>query len=825
MAAAGNRGLALGLAGIALLLAATLAAYRPPAPLRANASPDVFSAYRAGQILQELVGNGLPHPVGSPAGARMREAIVRRLSALGYAPELQSGFVCRGGVCGTPVNIIATLRPSTENEDAVILAAHYDSVPAGPGASDDGAGVATVLEIARILAARPRPPHPVVLLITDGEEAGLLGALLFVQQHPLAKQVKAAVNLEARGTSGPSLMFETGTANSWLMRLYGSAIARPFTNSLYYVVYKQLPNDTDFTVFKTAGYQGFNFAFIGNVGRYHTPLDNVANASASSIQHQGDNALAAVSALAHSPTLHSAAAESVFFDGFARTLIAWPAAFTLPAALLTFALLLAEIVILLRRRALTAPEILWGGVGTLCTLAAAVALCVGVLAMLLIVGKVPPLAAASWIAHPAPMHIAAAAIALFAAGGVSAWLARRAGFWGFWAAASLLGAILSIAGALVIPGASSALLVWAAAAGLGALPSAVSLMRSRARPWAAGFAALVPAMVIFAAIFPLLGFLYAALGSLAWPAATLLLSLGAAGLLPLLAAASHRARRQVTATAALIAAGGLAVTLSLPTYSAEWPERINLEYWLDADTGQSNYLARCDALRLPAALAAAAPFDPVPRPRFAGSGSLAFYAAAPKLALAAPELRLTAPPTAASAGVGAATHYALHLRSLRGAPEMLMVFPASAKIVEVTLETASGLVRTRLNRLWSGATVLDLVSLPAGGVDIGLDAAGRLPLAIQFFDQSYDFPAEGMLQRARPPNAISSQDGDLTVVHRTATLDPAADRGGFDTRSTILRMGGVQSREPRIVYLPDRPHDGITAALLDPHLLIEISGR
>src|SRR3984893_14410864 len=359
MTAAGNRGLALALTGIALLFAVTLLAYRPPAPLGANAPPGVFSAYRAEAILQDLLGDGIPHPIGSPAGARVREAIVQRLSALGYAPELQSGFVCRDGVCGNPVNIIARLGPSTENEDAVMLTAHYDSVPAGPGASDDGAAVATVLEIARILAARPRPRHPVVLLFTDGEEAGLLGALLFVQQHPLSKQVKAAVNLEAPGTSGPSLMFETGTANSWLMRLYGSAIARPFTNSLYYVVYKLLPNDTDFTVFKTAAYQGFNFAFIGHVGRYHTPLDRVANASTRSIQHQGDNALAAVSALANSPTLDPPVAESVFFDGFARTLIAWPAAFTLPAALLSLTLLLAESVILWRRGAVAVREVLW----------------------------------------------------------------------------------------------------------------------------------------------------------------------------------------------------------------------------------------------------------------------------------------------------------------------------------------------------------------------------------------------------------------------------------------------------------------------------------
>jgi len=109
MSAAGNRGLAFAVAGIALLLAATWYAYRPPAPLGPDAPPSAFSAYRAEAILRDLVGNGVPHPIGSPAGARLRDAIVERLAALGYAPELQSGFVCREGVCGSPVNIIATL--------------------------------------------------------------------------------------------------------------------------------------------------------------------------------------------------------------------------------------------------------------------------------------------------------------------------------------------------------------------------------------------------------------------------------------------------------------------------------------------------------------------------------------------------------------------------------------------------------------------------------------------------------------------------------------------------------------------------------------------
>jgi hypothetical protein len=381
------------------------------------------------------------------------------------------------------------------------------------------------------------------------------------------------------------------------------------------------------------------------------------------------------------------------------------------------------------------------------------------------------------------MHIAAAAIALFAAAGASAWLGRRAGFWGFWVAAALLGAVLSVVTALLIPGASFVPLLWAIASGVAVLPFIVSLARSGDRSqWTMECAAILPALMIFAAVFPLLRFMYVALGSLAWPVSTLTLCLATATLLPLLAAASLRARRRVLALSALAAAGGLAVTLYLPTYSAEWPQRVNIEYWFDADTGESHYLARPDSLRLPAALAAAAHFDPMPRPRFLGSAAAAFYAAAPRLALAAPELTVTSAPmpawqsVAAFQPAGSTTRFGLHLRSARGAPEALVVFPASAQVAQVTVATATGPLRTKLGRLRSGATLLDMVGLPAAGVEFSIDAAGPLPVEVQVFDQSYDCPQGRALQRARPPNAISSQDGDLTVVHRTVSLDPAADR-------------------------------------------------
>jgi hypothetical protein len=276
---------------------------------------------------------------------------------------------------------------------------------------------------------------------------------------------------------------------------------------------------------------------------------------------------------------------------------------------------------------------------------------------------------------------------------------------------------------------------------------------------------------------PQLRFLYAGLGSLGWPLSTVLLCFCTAQLLPLLAAASAPARWAVMAAAAMLTVGGAALTLSLPTYSADWPERINLEYWLDADTGQSHYLALCDSSRLPAALAAAAHFDPAPHPRFPGSGETAFYAGAPKLGFAAPDLSLTSPPQASqSASSAPATHFELRLRSMRGAPEALVVFPASAQVSQIELRTPAAFVRVPLSPMRSGATLIDFVSLPPAGVEFSFDAVGRTPVSVQVFDQSYDFPADQNLQRARPPNATSSQDGDLTVVHRTVSLAPAAGR-------------------------------------------------
>jgi hypothetical protein len=335
---------------LAVIFAISLASLQPPAPRGSNTPPDQFSALRAANALHRILGDDVPHPVGSLADDNVRGRIVAELTSMGYQPQVQTAFACGDfGQCATVNNVLARLAGS-ERGAAVLLAAHYDSVPAGPGDSDDGTGVAAVIEIARALKALPTPRHTVIFLLDEGEEAGLLGARAFVDSHPWAKEVRAAVNLEARGTSGPSVLFETGSANKWAIQLFAKNALRPVASSVFYTLYKHLPNDTDFTVFKAAGYEGLNFAYFGDEARYHTPLDDSLNVSLASLQHHGENALPAIVALANADLSNLAPQEAVFFDLFGHWVVRWPARRSLVFALCISALLFIQFVFMTGRR-------------------------------------------------------------------------------------------------------------------------------------------------------------------------------------------------------------------------------------------------------------------------------------------------------------------------------------------------------------------------------------------------------------------------------------------------------------------------------------------
>jgi hypothetical protein len=306
-----------------------------------------FEQARAFTTLSRLLAEGKPHIAGSPENAVIRDRLVEELKSYGYQPEIQAAFQCappdRFPGCTQVDNVIA-VHEGTGGGKAVLVTAHYDSVPAGPGASDDGAGTAVVLEFARVLRER-QTKNDVVILITDGEETGLRGAVAFAQHHPLMKTIGVVVNVEARGASGPSMMFETGPNNAALMDLFAKSVAHPVANSLTYEIYKLLPNDTDFTVYSKSGLTGFNFAFSNSASLYHSERDNLENLDRNTLQHHGDNLFAVAAVLADTDlTTIKASSDASYFDLFGSTLIVWPSAINLPIALIALLGVLALIV-------------------------------------------------------------------------------------------------------------------------------------------------------------------------------------------------------------------------------------------------------------------------------------------------------------------------------------------------------------------------------------------------------------------------------------------------------------------------------------------------
>lgn len=355
---------------IAFFVALSLSWISPPAIVPADAPATEFSSARAKQRLQVIARQ--PHPTGSNENAKVREYILSELAALGLSPEVQeaegfgqprSAFIRAAMVR----NVIARL-PGTGSSKAILLAAHYDSVPFGPGASDDGAGVVTLLETLRALKAGPPLKNDVVFLFTDGEELGLLGAAAFVDNYPQLGDVGLALNFEARGSRGPSFMFETSDENGWLVVEFARAAPRPIANSLMYSFYKTLPNDTDLTVIKKKGVPGLNFAFADGFNHYHTQLDNVEELDERSLQHHGGYALALARHFGNLDLRETKAPDAVYFNLFGPSIIHYSQSWVIPFTSLVAILFIAVVWVGIRRQHLSIAGLALGVLPTLASL-------------------------------------------------------------------------------------------------------------------------------------------------------------------------------------------------------------------------------------------------------------------------------------------------------------------------------------------------------------------------------------------------------------------------------------------------------------------------
>ncbi|QFZ18228.1 M20/M25/M40 family metallo-hydrolase [Saccharothrix syringae] len=308
---------------IAAVGALAVLAFRPPAPL-ADAPPAEFAAGRAEEHLRAVAR--WPHPVGSPDNERVRRYLVDTAGGFGadVSVETDDVVVPWRGVqrIATTHNVVARVPGADPTGRALLLVAHYDSVPTGPGAADDGAAVAAMLETLRALGERP-VRNDVVFLFTDGEEAGRLGAEAFVRRHGVG-DYGAVLNWEARGSGGPVWMFETGPGDGPLVSAFAAASGRPIANSLAAEVYRLMPNYSDFTVFLAAGARGLNSAFIEGVHDYHSPYDDLARLDRGSLQHHGETMVGLVRGLGNADLRAVDGGRAVYFDLFSRVLVHYP---------------------------------------------------------------------------------------------------------------------------------------------------------------------------------------------------------------------------------------------------------------------------------------------------------------------------------------------------------------------------------------------------------------------------------------------------------------------------------------------------------------------
>lgn len=327
----------------------------PPAAVANTAPASDFSSARAMEKLAPIVQ--APHPIGSAENMRVRDYLMSELSALGLNPQVQRATGInqkrRNPVpAGVVENIVGRL-PGTNSSRAILMVAHYDSVPTGTGTADDGASVAALLETARALKSSQALKNDVIFLLTDGEEVGMLGAIAFAERHPWSKDVGMVMNFEALGTSGPTVMFETSNNNGWLIREFARGADRPVANSLTYELYKVLPFDTDMSVFKAGGLPGLNFASIVGAVNHHIETDNVSNLDERSLQHQGSSAVSLARHFGNLDLTNTSASNAVYFDLLSATLVHYPVGWVIPLCVIVLLIFIGVTILGFRKKQLT----------------------------------------------------------------------------------------------------------------------------------------------------------------------------------------------------------------------------------------------------------------------------------------------------------------------------------------------------------------------------------------------------------------------------------------------------------------------------------------
>jgi len=729
----------LALAAALVLLLAALAfkdcLIRVPLP-PATSTAGQFDANRAVARLQRILEDQRPHPTDSAANAEVRARLIAEMQAIGLQPQVREGMTCNGFDrarwvgCANVRNIVATMGPSEGQH--VVLSAHHDSTFVGPGAADDGIGVATLLESAAALRGRTLR-RPVTFLINDGEEMGLIGARAFIERDPLAPRVAAMLNFEARGVTGPAIMFETSRPNGGAVAHYARSSDRPLANSLTADLYRLIPNDTDVSVYRERPWTILNFAIIGNETRYHSAGDTIAALDRRSVQHMGEQALAATLDLAAGPPAE-ASGERIYTDLLGLQLISLPLTFGL---ILLGLLLLFFLVETWRRRAFLRP--LMSSAAAI--VAATVLAWIGFTIVHLI------RSGDFWRAHPVVTEtavygsaLAACLLAMILIGRDCDRTRLRPAFWLLF---MLGGAVLS----LVAPGGSIFFLLPPLAAALG-------MALERWRRGAERIGSIAAVLLLFLTFAPSLA-LFEVLMSNGphWMFAPL----GAAMLLPALIelrplfARAGRAHA-LAAAVALFLLPWIAAALT-PAYSDDHRQFFLIDYFWDADARRAQWVVNNDGAPLPYAgnwERAVPPYAIRPR----------WVAPAPAVAVPLPAVDLVG---ARPVQGGRRVQLRLHMN---GAEQLALLAPAEAPV------RAAG-IAPDIRRIGGGAGRYSLrcIGPSCEGALFELVIGGSRPVEFLLLGITSGLPPEGAsLVHQRPMASRPQYSPDERVAMRRLRL-------------------------------------------------------
>ena len=760
---------------IALLLVVgvvcfTLYRLSGPAAVTANAPLSEFASGRAMRYVQNI--GQRPHPIGSAEHAVVRDYIVKELTALGITPEVQKATVISKlsktpVIAGSVENIIARLNGSN-NTKAIMLTGHYDSVPTAPGASDDGTALATMLETLRALKAGPPLKNDVIFLFADGEEVGLLGAQAIVAEPQAVQAIGLVFNFEARGSDGPSLMYETSEGNEWLIEEFAKAVPRPLTNSLLFEVYKHLPNDTDFSIYKRAGLQGLNFAYIDQSTNYHTQLDAVGNVSENSLQHHGSYALALTRHFGNLDLQTTPRGNAVYFDVFSAFLVRYPASRVVPLTILVTALFGTVVVLGYRRKRLTLSGMALGFVALLLSMAGS-ALAVSLVWRLAGVFQGEYRSMTYGETYNGRLYLFAfVALTLAITSTLYLWFGRKRSVLDLWTGALLWWLVCLLLTTFGLPGASY-LFAWPLLFGL--LSMLIIFIRNpdekgSRKQLAVVLAGTIPAIVLFV---PIIQILFVGLtvtsSALIMVAVALLLGL----LSPHLNLVSSMNRWLLPAASTVICLVFLIGAILTSTSDASHPKQGNLFYALQADTGQAVWASstsqRADEwtsqfFSPQASIVDLPDFFPGRPWRFLTSP-------APGKELAAPMIEILSDDRSS-----AERTLRVRVTSPRQAPVVSLYVNADAEVHctdlnGTAIKTDSSGATTASENRWA----LRYYALPASGIELTLVSQSPHPIRIKAVDQSYELPASAIF-RPRPASIIPAPLplSDATLVSKSFTF-------------------------------------------------------